>query len=63
MSGSEGGGAEASEHVHEGAEERGWQEVTAGGEELAQTDLTVGRSGSTTINFQTTNIRIATTTK
>ena len=44
MASSVGGGAEAIEHVHEGAEETGGQEVTARGDELAQTDLTMKSS-------------------
>ena len=44
MASSVGGGAEAIEHVHEGAEETSGQEVTARGDELAQTDLTMKSS-------------------
>ncbi len=39
------GGGEASEHVHEGGEERGGEEGAAGGQELAQADLTMGGPG------------------
>ena len=38
----DGGGGDSSEHVHEGTEERGRQEVTACRQELIQADLPVG---------------------